>query len=92
MSDKEKNNFEKEIEKHAKNAIKIFFISRKIIDDFEIKISNNEIKNEAVDIIYKRSKKIVDPNSIPKETFALALSKLVLLKAQDYILQHCTKS
>ncbi len=94
MSDVEKKKFDLELEEHASNAIKMFYLSKKIVDDNKIKISNEDIQKEALDILFQRSggTKLPDPKNIPKDTYALALSKLVLSKAQDYILEHSTKT
>ena len=67
---------------------------RQIIEDQKLKISEDEITQEAVNLYYKQSGgvKIPDPKNIPKDVFALALSKLCLKKAQDYILEHYSKT
>jgi len=94
MSEDEKKSFEKDLEKHSKDALRIFYLTRKIIEDQNLKISEDEITQEAVNLYYKQSGgvKIPDPKNIPKDVFALALSKLCLKKAQDYILEHYSKT
>ncbi len=88
MDQKEKDNFIKEIEKQARNSIALFYLSRKIVDDAKIPISNEEIQNEAQAIFLSQHKgqKPTDSKKISQEIYALALSKIMLAKAQDYIL------
>ncbi len=94
MTKEEKNDTEKDIQKHAEEAIKLFYITRKIIKDFNIQIPDEEIKQEALNILFMQSGKtqVPDSKNIPKDTYALALSRLVLKKAQDYILENCSKN
>jgi trigger factor len=94
MSDKEKKKVDDDLLKHSKEAIKIFYLSKEIIKDQKINISDEEIKKEALDYLFKQSNftQIPDPKNIPKDTYALALSKLVLKKSQDYILDNCNKT
>ena len=92
MSDKEKKDFEKEILDYSEKAIRIFYISKKIVGDFKIKITEEEIKQEALNILYREVGKKPDPKNIPKDIFALALSRLVLTKAEDYILDQTSKT
>ncbi|NGX56160.1 MAG: Trigger factor [Candidatus Anoxychlamydiales bacterium] len=94
MNDKDKKQVEKDLLKHSVEAIKIFYISKQIIKDQEINISDDEIKKEALDMIFRASNntQIPDPKNIPKDTYALALSRLVLKKSQDYVLDNSSKS
>ena len=88
MSDKEKKEFEKELLDYSEKAIRIFYISKKIVNDFKIKITEEEIKQEASNILYKELGQKPDPKNLPKDIYALAISRLVLIKAEDYILDQ----
>lgn len=92
MTDKEKEILERELLKQAEEAIRIFYISKKIVSDFKINISDEEIKHHALSILYKETGKKIDPKDIPKDIYALAFSRLVLSKAEDYILDQSIKS
>ena len=88
MSDKEKKEFEKNLLHYSEEAIRIFYLSKKIVADFDIKISDDEIMQRALFILYKETGQKPDPKNIPKTVYALALSQLVLNKAEDYILDQ----
>jgi len=92
MTQKEKEVFEKEIFKYSEATIRIFYISKKIVSDFKIKISDEEIQQLALNIIYKETGKKADPKDIPKDIYALAFSRLVLSKSEDYILDQSIKT
>ena len=92
MTKKEKKDFEEDLFKSSEAAIRIFFISKKIISDFKIKISDDEIKEEALNILYKETGKKPEPKDLPKDIYALAFSRLVLTKAEDYILDQTIKT
>jgi trigger factor len=53
MSEKEKKNVDADILKHSIEAIKIFYLSKEIIKDQKINISDDEIKKEALDYCSK---------------------------------------
>jgi len=92
MNEKEKAAFEEEILKYSEAAIRIFYISKKIVGDFKIQITDDEIKQEALNILYRETGKKLDPKNISKDIYALALSKLVLIKAEDYLLDQTSKT
>lgn len=92
MSDQDRENFESEVQKHSEQALRIFYISKKIVSDFDIKISDEEIMRRAVNILYKETGKKIEPKDIPKDIYALAFSGLVLMKAEDYILDQSLKT
>jgi len=92
MSDQEKKEFEKDLLKYSEDAIKIFYLSKKIVADFDIKISDDEIKQRALIILYRETGQKPDVNNIPRNVYALAISQLVLNKAEDYILDHSSKT
>ncbi|MFA6118448.1 MAG: trigger factor [Parachlamydiales bacterium] len=91
FNEKEKKEFEKTLLKHADDSIRIFYLSKKIINDNKIKISDDEIKQAAMNILYKEIGQKADPKDIPKDIYALALSRLVLIKAEDYILDQTSE-
>ncbi len=92
MSSNEIKEFEKDLLQYSKEAIKIFYLSKKIIEDFDIQISNDEIKKTALDILYRETGKKTDLANIPINIYTQALSLLVLHKAEDYILDHSSKT
>ena len=83
-SEEEKKKIENNVTNEAIQAIRIFYISRKIVQDAKIPVTHKEIQEEAVATMRYFSSPKTD--QIPKELFALALSKILLAKAQDFIL------
>ncbi len=70
---------------HESNqAVRLFYLSRKIVNDAKISITHKEIQDEAIATLRSFGARNVE--KIPKEIYALALSKVMLAKAQDHIL------
>jgi FKBP-type peptidyl-prolyl cis-trans isomerase (trigger factor) len=86
LSDKEKKQIEEDLEKQANISIKLFYLSKKIIEDHKIVISPEEVKHLALSI--KRTQNESDLN---RNDMANAYSHLLLFKAQDYILEQSAK-
>ena len=92
MTKEEIKGFEKDLLTYSEDAIRIFYLSKKIVADFDIKISDDEIKQRALVILYRETGQKPDPKNIPRNVYALAISQLVLNKAEDYILDHSSKT
>ncbi|NGX40619.1 MAG: Trigger factor [Candidatus Anoxychlamydiales bacterium] len=92
MTKEEIKEFEKDLLTYSEDAIRIFYLSKKIVADFDIKISDDEIKQRALVILYRETGQKPDPKNIPRNVYALAISQLVLNKAEDYILDHSSKT
>jgi len=92
MTASEKKDFENDLQKYSENAIRIFYISKKIIADLKIKISKEEIEQTASDIYYSQTGKHIDSKAISPQIYALAFSRLVLTKTEDYILDQSSKT
>lgn len=92
MNAHDKKIFEKELVNYAESALRIFYISKKIVNDFKIEISDEEISKYALNILYKETGKKAEVKDIPKDLYALAFSRLVLIKAEDYVLDQSIKT
>ena len=90
MSSEERKRAEEDLYNQASDAIRLFYLTRKIIQDAQIPITHADVQQQAVESAdaFRQS---VDPENLPKEVFALALSKVIMAKAQDYILANCKK-
>ncbi len=86
LSDKEKKQIEEDIEKQANISIKLFYLSKKIIEDHKIVISPEEVKHLALSL-----KRTQNESELNKNDMANAYSHLLLFKAQDYILEQSSK-
>lgn len=87
-SKEEKEKIEKSIEKNASNSIRLFYITRKVVEDAKIAITQEEITK----VVFAMNPQYgMDKTKITKDDEAIALSRLFLVKAQDYILENVTK-
>lgn len=85
LSHDEKKRVEANLETESNQAVRLFFLSHSIVKQAKIPITNKQIQDEAVATLQSFGNQQVD--KIPKEVYALALSKVVLTQAQDYILK-----
>lgn len=90
MTPDEKKKFENEVEKSAKEAVMLFYLSRKIVHDAKIEVSQKEVHDEIIKTIQERTPPGQEPNfkHITEELYALCLSKIMMEKAQNFILNH----
>jgi len=84
MTAEERKKTEKNLEEESAQAVRLFYLSRKIVNDAKISITHKEIQDEAIATMRSFGEGKMD--KIPKEVYALALSKIILAKAQDHIL------
>ncbi|HEX2583397.1 MAG TPA: hypothetical protein VHL30_04700, partial [Chlamydiales bacterium] len=84
MTPEEQKKIEANLEAEASEAIRIFYLSRKVVNEAKIPITHKEIQDEAITTLRSVGKGKME--KIPKQIYALALSKIILLKAQNYIL------
>ncbi|MBN1914467.1 MAG: trigger factor [Parachlamydiales bacterium] len=82
MSDEEKAKIEEDIATRSRNSILLYFLSEKIVADANIKISDEEIRAQAV-----KTSQTSDPQKISADDYALALSQLMLQKAEEHIMK-----
>jgi trigger factor len=90
MSAEEKATAEEHTEKQAKDALSLFYLSRKIVNDAKITITQKEIHEEVMKNVQESTPIGKTPNfkHISQELYALSLSRLIMAKAQDYILSQ----
>lgn len=91
LSPEEKRKFEEKIYDESAQAVRLFYLSRHVVREMKISITQQEVQQEAVNSASSYGRRI-DPEHLPKEAFAIALSKVILTKAQNYILENCEKS
>jgi trigger factor len=90
MSEDEKKVAESKIVDESSQAVRLFYLSRKIVNDAKISITHQDVQDEAVATMRAFNTRNMD--KIPKEIYALALSKIILSKAQDYLLNEQKKA
>ncbi len=86
MSKEEKESIERNITQEAIEAIKLFYISRKIIEDAHIHISQQDVVQEASALFAEKHGRAAHPQDIEKDLYALAFSRLILAKAEEHLL------
>lgn len=86
--DMERLELEEAIQNQSESAVRLFYVSRQIVRDAKIDVSYREVQEEAMRTLKVFGPVRVDPKSVPEEVFALALSKIILAKAQDHILNQ----
>jgi trigger factor len=87
LSPEEKKKAEKELYDQSEEAIRLFYLTRKLVQDAQISITQADVQNQAIESA-KAFGEQLDPAHLPKEVFALALSKVLMTKAQDYVLAN----
>jgi len=87
MSQDERKEFEDRLVDEASQAVRLFYLSRHIVQEAKIPITHQEVQQEAISIYQSHGAKNVEIDKMPKEIYALALSKVMLTKAQDHVLK-----
>lgn len=90
MTKDQQKEAETNILKQAKEAVSLFYISRDIVKEKKLDITKDEIATEIAKEVHTPIEKL--DQKIKDELFAVAFSRLVLAKAQKYILDNCTQS
>jgi len=86
-SQEERNKFEEKVKAESIEAVKLFYLSRQIVEKAKIPITHQEVQNQAISIHRSRSGTNAEIDTMPKEIYALALSKVALVKAQDHFIR-----
>jgi len=92
MSQEERKQLEDRLSNEANQAVRLFYLSRQIVQDAKIPVTHQEVQNEAVSIYQSHGQRNADIDQMPKEIYALALSKVILTKAQEMILSSAKKA
>lgn len=86
MSLEERKKHEAELADEASQAVRLFYLSRQFVNDAKIPVTHKDVQDEAIQLLQSHGNRNIDADRIPKEVYALALSKVILAKAQDAIL------
>ena len=87
MTREEKEKMDKKLREESTSAVQLFYLTRQIVQDEKIPVTHQEVEKEAVAIYNSYPKKSGNSGEVPREMYALALSKIIMAKAQDYILK-----
>jgi trigger factor len=87
MSQDERKELEAKLSDESGQAVRLFYLSRHIVQSAKIPITHQEVQNEAIAAYQAHAGRNVEIDQMPKEVYALALSKVILAKAQDFIMK-----
>lgn len=88
MSQEERKNFENQLVQEAAQAVRLFYLSRQIVNEAKIPVTHKEVQDEAIAVLESHGGRNIQIDQIPKEVYALALSKVILSKSQETILKQ----
>jgi trigger factor len=88
MSQEEKEKLEEKLFIESSHAVRLFYLSRAVVHQARIPITHKEIQDEAISTMHSFGHRNIQADRIPREVFALSLSKVILAKAQEYILEQ----
>lgn len=91
LSDEAKEKFKEKLFEEATRAVRLFYLARAIVHQAKLPITHQEVQREAIATMQSFTSRQVQPDHIPKEVFALALSKVILAKAEEYVLENGSK-
>ncbi|HSX13897.1 MAG TPA: trigger factor [Chlamydiales bacterium] len=85
MSREEKEKIEARIRNETEQSLRLFYLSKQVVQDAKISITHQEVEQRAVE--HHRYQAAAGEN-LSKEEYALAVSMVFLSKAQDYIINN----
>jgi trigger factor len=86
-SDAEKMKIESRIREETIQSLRLFYLSKQIVQDAKISITHQEVNRRAVEHRRTNSMGFESGEQLSKEEYALALSMVFLSKAQDFIIE-----
>ncbi|GAB4192919.1 MAG: trigger factor [Simkaniaceae bacterium] len=92
-TEEERKREQEKIQKEAENAVRLFYISKKVVSDANIKITQEELRPQ---VSTPLEAMFVDPSLFQfeqksEEEQALTLSRVMLAKAEDYLISQLEK-
>ena len=89
MSPEGRTAFQNNMIAESTYAVQLFYLSRQVVRSANIGITHKEIQEEAAETLRAHGvqQQQISLDQIPKEIYALALSKVILARAQDYIIR-----
>ena len=80
-----------QIKEQGARAVRLFYLCRKVVDDAKLEINPDEIESQASTPLEAMFMPNRPPESENQEQKALAISRLMLTKAQDYLIAASRK-
>lgn len=91
MSEEERKESIQDVERQGERAVRLFYIARKIIQDQNIQISPSEVHkgvNTPLEAMFSDQSDLYTAHEQSQEQRAIAMSRLVLVKAEDYLISQ----
>ncbi len=88
MSQEERKAHEEKLTQDSTNAVRLFYLSRQVVQEAKIPVTHKEVQDEAIALLQSHGNRNVEIDRVPKEVYALALSKVILAKTQDYVIEQ----
>ena len=89
MSEDERKTAIDDIQVQGERAVRLFYISRKIIQDKKISVSPNEVHQEVktpMEAMFSDQSDVYTAKEESQEQKAIAMSRLILSKAEDFLI------
>lgn len=89
MNEEKRKEIVKEIEQQGAQAVRLFYLSRKIIQEQKIPISPHEVHQEVrtpLEAMFSDQTDLYDAKEESQEQRAIAMSRLVLSKTEDFLI------
>ena len=91
MSPPERRSQQDLLHQEAIQALRLYYLSRQVVRQANLPVTHKEVQQEAVAMCQTQGQWNIDVDKISKETYAMAISRVILRKAQDHLL-HAAKS
>jgi len=91
MGEEERKEAIQDIEKQGERAVRLFYLARKIVQDQNIQISPSEVHQEVktpLEAMFSDQSDFYSAQEQSQEQRAIAMSRLVLVKAEDYLISQ----
>ena len=89
VTEEERKKIIQDIEKQGERAVRLFYISKKIIQEQKIQISPSEVHQEVktpLEALFSDQSDVYSAKEQSQEQKAIAMSRLILSKAEDFII------
>ncbi len=95
MSEEEKKESVENIKQHANNAVRLFYICRKICEEQKLDVTPDDLSpakmETPLDAMFVDRNDFYDYKSLSQEQQAIVLSRVMLHKAEDFLIEAGTK-
>ncbi|MCB1107515.1 MAG: trigger factor [Chlamydiia bacterium] len=89
MSEEERKKTAEDVQSQGERAVRLFYLSRKIIQDQKIQVSPSEVHQEVktpLEAMFSDQSDLYTAKEQSQEQKAIAMSRLVLTKAEDFLI------